>query len=443
MLSTQESVDPSTVVAAPSTKIVAAKDAGGENNQGKTNTSPSPSVDKESTVETETDTHESPEKTSAEASTKSNGAGKTQTNTSKKCKQTPTVGGDDINDIPESRTMLIQINDEETNISWLKLLHDEDNSTKAGVWVPHALSQTQKPAIATTLIQSAPGRNYPFQPVAPVIVRKRNAETSISIETSHDGYRQHTMGGYPTATGQPLPPGTQHPYTYHHPLTTALRKGARTPSPYGAHVWPYPTAVMPSQQRQHIPHPYATAQHRPMSPAPVIGSPGGPMIGASSASASVTAGEAAAMRRKKPRRELEADENPESQTPYPSPPPPPPAPIAPQLHHAAVGYSQLPLAPIPQPPPGPPPLHQQQHHPPGPIQEHQPWMVYQQMYQAQLPPIQYANDPPRMTVRTPESASRNFHHDESPNNVTMTPGPGDGGGDHDSDDNDFNRGTLL
>ena len=167
------------------------------------------------------------------------------------------------------------------------------------------------------------------------------------------------------------------------------------------------------------------------------------MTGASSASASVTAGEAAAMRRKKPRREFEADENPESQTPYLSPPPPPPAPIAPQLHHAAVGYSQLPLAPIPQPPPGTPPLHHQQQHPTGPIQEHQPWMFYQQMYQAQLPPIQYANDPARMTVRTPESASRNFHHDESPNNVTMTPGPGDGGGDHDSDENDFNRGTLL
>jgi hypothetical protein len=446
MLSTQESADPSTVVAAPSRKIQTAKDTDEENNKGKMNASTPPSTKKESAVETQRDTHQLSGITAADANEESIATGKNKMNASDVPKDSSTVGGNDINDIPESRTMLIQINDEETTISWLQLSHDDDSMAK-GVWSPQPQVAPQQPKCippGTTLLQSAQGMNYSYPHVAPATVRvaKRDAESTMSIEASHDAYHQHAMGGYTTATGQQLAPALQHPYSYH-PITTSLRKDGRTPPQYSAHIWPYPTAAIPPQQRQNIHHQYVTAQQRPISPAPAIGSPGGPMIGASSPSPSVTAGEAAAMRRKKPRRDNEGEDNPNSQYPYPSPPP---VPIVLQLHHQPVNYGQVQLAPGPPQPPGQPQIHQQPHYPLGQIhQEQQPWMVYQQMYQAQLQPMknQYTNDPSVMTVRTPESASRNFHqHDESPNNVTMTPGPGDGGGDHDSDDNDFNRQVL-
>merc|ERR1719343_1097364 len=107
------------------------------------------------------------------------------------------------------------------------------------------------------------------------------------------------------------------------------------------------------------------------------------MIGASSPSPSVTAGEAAAMRRKKPRHEFETVHNQEIQHPHPSPPPPPPTgPTAPQLQ-PPMNYGQVPLAPGPAQSSVPSPIHQ---YPMGQIhQEQQQWMVYQQMYQAQLP----------------------------------------------------------
>ena len=108
MMSTQESADPSTVVAAPSRKIEsAAKDADGENNKGKMNASTSSSIgNNASPVEPQTGTHQLPE-TMTEVVEESTTTGKTST--SDQSKQSPIEGGDDINDIPESRTMLIQI----------------------------------------------------------------------------------------------------------------------------------------------------------------------------------------------------------------------------------------------------------------------------------------------------------------------------------------------
>lgn len=418
VLSTQESADPSTIVAAPSTKIETAKDVDTENNQANINASTPPSVNRKSNmVDAQTSSLDT-----NDASGKNREGKKGSSGGNKRLK----IAGDDINDIPESRTMLIQINDDETTIKWLQLAHEDDK----GAWVTQPQFVPQQPkGIPQGIIQVAQGQTYMYPPVAPSTMRglKREVETSM-LDPSHDPYHQHAMSGYNTATGQPLAPALPHPYSY-----------GQAAQQYTGHIWPYPTAVMPPQQRQSIPHPYVTAQQRPISPAPAIGSPGGHMIGAPALSPSVTAGEAAAMRRKKPRRHYEVEEKAESH--HPSPPPPPPAPIVPQLHHQTVNYSHLPLAP------GPPLMHQQPQHPPGQMhhQEQQPWMVYQQMYQAQLQPGKNPYpEPPRMTVRTPESASRKFHqHDESPNNVTMTPGPGDGGGDHDSDDNDFNRQTQL
>ena len=427
LLSTQESADPSTIVAEPSRKINIAQDIEVENNKGKMNASTPPSGAKESLAEVRIENHQS--------------IGTTSTNKNDESVQKSSIcGGDDINNIPESRTMLIQINDEETTISWLQLLREDDSITK-GSWVPQVSTQQPKCIpTGTALIHSSRVGETSFPPVAPATdrIQKRDVESTIPIDASHDIYRQHAMGRYTTATGQPLAPALPHPYPYH-AVAASMPKHAQTPPQYSSHIWPYPTAAIPSQQHQNILHPYATAQRRPISPT-AIGSPGGYIIGASSPSASVTAGEAAAMRRKKPRRDFESEDNSDSH-PHPSPPPPPPAPIVPQLHHPPVSYGQVPLVPVP------PPLHQQLQQPSDQIhQDRQPWFVYQQMYQAQLQPLKpsYTNEPSPMAVRTPESTPRDFHpHDESPNNVTMTPGPGDGGGDHDSDDNDFNRASVL
>lgn len=454
MLSTQESADPSTVVAAPSRKIDTAKHTDEENNQVKINSSsPSSKVKaKESATTTQTDKHQLSESTTEEVNEQSTTAAKTKTSASDVPKRRSTMGGDDINDIPESRTMLIQINDEETTISWLRLSL-EDESTMTGVWAPQiAPQQPSCIPTGTTLIQSVQGRKYPFPSVAPATGRvpKRDSESTTSIGTSHDVYHQQVLGGYTTATAQPLAPSMQYPYPYH-PITASLRKDARTPPQYNGHIWPYPMANVPPQQQHNISNSYAMAQQRPISPTPAISSPGGSMIGASSPSTSVTAGEAAAMRRKKPRREFEGEENPDLRHLHPSPPPPPPpAPVLPQLHHPSMTYGQIPLVPGPPQQPLPPPsIHQHPHplHALGHVhQEQHSWIVYQQMYQAQFQPMKnpYTNDASRTTVRTPESATRNFHqHDESPNNVTMTPGSGDGGGDHDSDENDFHHQNIL
>ena len=417
MLSTQESADPSTIVAAPSTKIKTTEDADVENNKGKINAS-TPAVP----TKEESNISDIP-KSTADSTEESAKSGERK-NSDAPARNTK-MGGDDINDIPESRTMLIQINDEETIIKWLQLAHDDDK----GAWAPQVPPQQPKVIPpGTALIQSAHSRKYLY----PLRGTKREAESTI-IDTSHEAYHQHATSGYNTATGQPLAPALPHPYRY-----------GRTAPQYPSHIWPYPPATILPQQRQNIPHQYVSVQQRPISPVPGISSPVGHVIGVPSLSPAVTAGEAAAMRRKKSRRDFEIEDNSSSQHPHPSPPP---APLVPQLHHQTVNYSQMPLAPGPSHQPGPPLMHQQPQHPPGQIhQEHQPWMVYQQMYQAQLQPVKnrYTHEPPRMTVRTPESASRKFHqHDESPNNVTMTPGPGDGGGDHDSDENDFNRPTQL
>lgn len=416
LLSTQESVDPSRIEAAPSTRVEVVKDVDVENNQGTINSSmPSPS-----TKDSDSSSGVKPGE-----STKS---GETKKSTKKLPSRASNMKGDDINKIPESRTMLIQINDDECIVKWLKLAPEDDK----GAWGMQPQTSPQHPKgipPGTALLQSAPVRNYVYPPVAPatVVGLKRDAESTI-IETT-DPYNQHAMGGYNPATGQPLAPALQHPgYPY-----------GRPGPQYSGHIWPYPPVPpvpIPPPQRQNIPHGYVQVQQqRPISPAPAVNSPGQHIIGGPALSPSVTAGEAAAMRRKKPRREYEAEGTPDSRHSHPSPPPSTPAPIVTQLHHQTPNYSQVQLAPVPQHPPGPPLIHQQPQHPPGQIhQDHQQW-IYQQMYQAQLPL------PPRMTVHTPESASRKFQlPDESPNNVTMTPGPGDGG---DSDSNEFNRPNEL
>ncbi|VEU36612.1 unnamed protein product [Pseudo-nitzschia multistriata] len=427
MLSTQESADPSTVSAAPSTKFEGPRD---ENTMRKTNT-----------LDSSTAAIQNCENISVEQNTE---VGKTKDS-----------GSDfDINDIPESRTMLIQINDESIVMNWLKRL-PEDESSSRGVWAPQpqVATQEQKCSLAgTAIIQGAQGPNLPHAPVAPSTVRipKREADSLFlhpPTASSLDSYNRHSVGPANLADGQSISTyhGTRkrnepshHPYPYN-PLTP-LHKDTAVPPQYTSHLWPYPNTAIPSHSASH-PHPYVTVPESPISPAPDIASPGATSRG-SPRSPTVTAGEAAAMRRKKPRREFEPDGKHESQRLDLSPSPP--VSTVPQLQRPLGSYSQVPIA-SGHPPAGPPPMHPSQHHSSQVQSEQQPWMAYHPMYQPQLQPmgIQYYNDPTNMALRTPENNSRSLqHNDESPNNVTMTPGPGDGGGDHDSDDNDFNRRSL-
>jgi len=353
-------------------------------------------------------------------------------------KRSSTVEGDDINDIPESRTMLIQISDSATSISWLELLQDDRSTAK----------------VDSALMDSSRVPKYSLPPLAPATVRvpKRDADSSNPVDMQQDAYSQYTITGY-TAAGQPIcqplrkgNEKTQRQYIY--PVPLPHHQGVSS-SPYNSHAWHYaaPSVTLPPQQI--IPHRYVVApsiqqlHQRPISPPRVIGPPEGSTACASSPSTLVTAGEAAAMQRKKPRREADEDIQSES-------PPLGPSPSVRELQHLPLNHKEVPLVPGP-PPSGPsltPTQQQQQQDLPGQQPSHkekQPWMIYQQMYQAQLQPISthYVVDPSRMAVTTPESASRSFRHlDESPNNVTMTPGPGDGGGDHD-EDTDFNRSGLL
>ena len=212
------------------------------------------------------------------------------------------------------------INDDECIIKWLKLIPEDDKAA----WASQAqISPQHARGIppGTALLPNAPIRGkyaYPPVPPAAVVGLKREAE---SVETTHDPYHQHAMGGYNPATGLP------HPYGYSRP---------------GPQYWAYPPVAIPPPPRQNIPHGYLQVQQqprRPISPAPAVNSPGRHMIGGPALSPSVTAGEAAAMRRKKPRREYEGEDTPDSRHPHPSPPPPPPAPILTQLHHQNPNYS--------------------------------------------------------------------------------------------------------
>eukprot|EP00536_Pseudo-nitzschia_multiseries_P004053 jgi/Psemu1/187123/e_gw1.65.34.1 len=422
MLSTQESVDPSTVTAAPSTKIEEPIENTNEVMGTKQKAIESSTIVKESLAPLQIETVEGKEHFSVcrEVTSSPSDTPKVPSGT----------GGDDINEIPESRTMLIQINDQETTISWLKLLPEDDSASK-GYW----LQQPQVP----TQEQKFPKFAYP--PVAPATVRapKRTVESLSQhspTDPSMDVYHHHALSGYNTTDGNEPP---HHPYPYH--SLTPMHKDTIQPPQYSGYGWAYPATAIPSHPLPHS-HAYVTTQQRAISPAPDIGSPVA-VLRASSRSPSVTAGEAAAMQRKKPRHEYEQDCSSEAQ--HLNPIAPSSGSSGPQLQHPLGNFGHVPHVPG-HPLPGPPPTDQQiQHHSTHIQHEQQSWMLYPHMYQASMQPVHthYPTDPSSMNLRTPESSRSLQHQDESPNNVTMTPGPGDGGGDHDSDDPDFNRQSLL
>jgi hypothetical protein len=414
LLSTHESADPSTVVAAPSIPVeakITAIDSAATNvdNNEKTNASDHNTIQNEFSIESPGGEGLSENGNPSDNKTPSSTKERVDTNElpevspSEQGNQLSSIKeGNDINKIPESRTMLIKVSDKETTISWLGLSHEDDIAAK-GVWQPQPPQHQQQQ-------QFLP--NYSLTSVAPAAVRvpKRNAESSLPIQAPPDVYHQYAISGYPNIAQQ---------QQYIYPVHAPHRQDIPIQPSYNGNPWQYVTtasAPLPPQQLapQPVHHRYVGA----ISPAPVIRSP----------SPSVTAGEAAAMRRKKARREVEGDDP--SQVP-------PHAATVPQMQHPLVNHGEVASGPLS------PGISQ---HLSGqqPSQEHQSW-IYQQMYQAQLPPInaQFSNDLSRINAGTPENTSRSFsHHDESPNNVTMTPGPGDGGGDHD-DDTDFHRSALL
>merc|ERR1712238_648890 len=221
-------------------------------------------------------------------------------------KRSSTKGGDDINNIPESRTMLIKVSDKETTtISWLELLHDDDIAVK-GLWQPLLPQQRYLPKHSLSSVATAAGRD-----------QKRNIELVLPIQAQPDVHHQYAISEYSNTTKKPL----------------------YQASSYNSNSWQYPTTVSVTLPPQHyvlqpVPHPYlgaASMHQRPISPVPVIGSSGGSMVSVSSPS--ITAGEAAARQREKKRREVEIDDHPELQPPDSSPVPPP-AITLPQLQYS-------------------------------------------------------------------------------------------------------------
>jgi hypothetical protein len=451
LLSTHESADPSTVVAAPSIPVeakITAIDSAATNvdNNEKTNASDHNTIQNEFSIE-------SPGGEGLSENGNPSDDNKKQSSTKERVdindipevspsehgkQSSSTKEGNNINNIPESRTMLIKVSDKETTISWLGLSHEDDIAAK-GAWQPPPPQYQHQQ-------QFLP--KYSLTPVAPATVRvpKRNAESSLPIQAPPDVYHQYAINGYPNIAGQPLyqavgkgnePPQQQQQQQqqqYIYPVHVPHRQDIPIQPSYNGNPWQYvTTASAPPPPQQLAPQPVHHQYVGAISPAPVIGSP----------SPSVTAGEAAAMRRKKARREVEGDDHPEIQPQYPNQVPPHAATV-PQMQHPIVNHGEVAPGPLS---PGISQQQQLQQHLTGQQpsqQEHQSW-IYQQMYQAQLQPIttQFSNDSSRINVGTPENSTRSFrHHDESPNNVTMTPGPGDGGGDHD-DDTDFHRSALL
>lgn len=465
LLSTHESADPSTVVAAPSIPVEAklsAIDSAVTNVDSKEKKRPSQersirhnidqnTIQNESFVQSPSDTQRLLESTTQPLendrnrfSTKervvSNDIPEVSPN--EQGKRSSTKEGDDINNIPESRTMLIKVSDkEETTISWLEILHDDYNAVK-GVWQPLLPQQQYLPKCSPSFVAPAAVR-----------IQKRNIELVLPIQAQPDAHHQYAISEYSDTARKPLyqavrkgnePP--QQKYVY--PVPVPRRHDVPAQSSHNGNSWQYATTAsvtLPLQQYvlQPVPYPYlgaASMHQRPISPAPVIGSPGRSMVSASSPS--ITAGEAAARQRKKNRREVERDDHHELQPPDPSPVPPP-ATILPQLNYSIVNHGEVASGPLS---PGPSQqqhqqLRLQQYFPvqQSTQQEHQSWMIYQQMYQAQLLPIntQFSNDSSRINIDTPENISRSFrHNDESPNNVTTTPGSGEGAGqDKNSDSN--------
>jgi len=348
-------------------------------------------------------------------------------------KRSSTKEGDDINNIPESRTMLIKVSDKETTtISWLELLHDDDIAVK-GLWQPLLPQQRYLPNHSLSSVATAAGRD-----------QKRNIELVLPIQAQPDVHHQYAISEYSNTTRKPLyraarkgnePPQQQYIY----PVPVPRRHDVPAPSFHNSNSWQYPTTASVTLPPQHyvlqpVPNPYlgaASMHQRPISPVPIIGSSGGSIVSVSSPS--ITAGEAAARQRKKKRREVEIDDHPELQPPDPSPVPPP-AITLPQLQYSIVDHGEVASGSL-SPGPSQQQLRVQQHFPlqQPTQQEHQSWMIYQQMYQAQLLPIntQFSNDTSRINIGTPENISRSFrHNDESPNNVTTTPVSGEGA-DHD------------
>jgi hypothetical protein len=186
--------------------------------------------------------------------------------------------GDDINAIPESRTMLVKVSTVGTVITWLEAGDDGQLSRRN----------------LNKVLEEHPTTGLPLAAGQPGVDQQHGHDRNTYI--------------WPMAYGMPLPNAAQHPY-YHHQLQQ------RHPIQYAAPGWHFGHPPAPHQQLEYqvAPppphHQYTPVQYVPVvqeSPVPntPIAGPNTPIAAASPAAAvtspaPVTAGEAAAAQRLK------------------------------------------------------------------------------------------------------------------------------------------------
>jgi hypothetical protein len=362
LLSTEESVDPATIVAAPSRPVNssfgdATGEAAGIQQQREAHAKGKVRVKTDSPVGVpdEASTAESKNSESIYGSTSPENVSPGD----EAKRGAVEVAGDDVNDIPHSRTMLIEVSTRSTNITWLELAESDNNS--AGLHMGTAVAEhAQYPygsaahhsSVAASIVEPTMGYHYPLG----------YAQHQSALKTHQQQYfyqLQQRQDPY-------APP--QSPWQYTHPM--------QPPPPHG---------YVESVPQPHTPQQSPTSPVSDETPAPV------------------TAGEAAAQQQIRSLRSAEESADGHSPTPHP----PHPGMVHYQHPFAVPTVAQVSPMVGTQ-------LHAQPHHLHHQQQQH-PWMIYQQMYQAQLPlPAQAhhqhpANLHPAVSTGTPEPAPPEAH----------------------------------
>ena len=302
LLSALETADPTTIVAGASKPVDESGKKGGSKDEAAT---PEEGSSKEATSPLTAGAQD--EASAAESKTSDNNDGDNVAKQEDGRKTSGGDDGDDINDIPESRTFLAKVSCKSTTIHWLELSE----------------------------LEGAEGGNS--------MPSMHNADTNMY--------------------GVPVPPDPNNPYYHHHAYQQQQAAAMKNHQQYFFQPQRYPNPYAASHAAWQAHYNQQPPPHMPMHPghgqpatptqAPTPGA--APPADGSPAQPPVSAGEAAAQQQKRNRQMAEDGGAP---------------------------------SPIHPPPPGGHP-----HGPPGgPHGQPQQWMLYQQMYQAQLPPM--AHPPP-------------------------------------------------
>ncbi|KAL3943701.1 MAG: hypothetical protein SGBAC_002246 [Bacillariaceae sp.] len=281
ILSAVDTVDANTIVAAPSRPVE-------ESSTKSENSKDSPVKEEES--------KEASSPANGETESKSDSTKEGDENT-KPAEKGSSGEGDDIHQIPESRTFLAKVSCKAISLHWLELA--ESDGTDGGV-----------------------------------------------IPTLHQHVDPNAYAMGPGGPGMPMPPDPNHPPYYHHPNMYAqqhphsLKNQQQYFFPMQRHPSPYATSWPPHHYQQ---HPHILHGQQLASPPP--GAPPPPPPGDGSSPPPVTAGEAAAQQLKR-NREDDRGQSPMHHLPPGHPHGPPPGPHG-QQQQQWMMYQQMYQAALP------------------------------------------------------------------------------------------------